>query len=116
MSGTGVDSMFFSDVSTLAEEVDAALVCLKSSGVDTSAVEALSRRFLGLGEGEADSLALNWLLTLADRESRGVAYWLKFGEHLKGVVSDDTIAILEVLAQSLEREQSRLEERLRTIG
>ena len=47
MSGTGVDSMFFLDVTALAEEVDQALVSMKSSRADVTAVEALSSRLVG---------------------------------------------------------------------
>lgn len=116
MSGTGIDSMFFSDVTTLAEEVDEALVSMKSNSSDASAVEALSSRLAGLQRDDAESVALRLLLTLADRECRGVPFWLGIGRRLAGGVSPETIAVLEALAQSLEHEQARLEERLQTIG
>ena len=116
MSGTGVDSMFFSDVTILAEEVDEALVTMKSGSADAGAVEALSSRLAGLQGDDAESVALRLLLTLADRECRGVAFWLGIGRRLAVGVSPDTIAVLESLAQSLEHEQARLEERLQMIG
>ena len=116
MSGTGVDSMFFSDVTTLADEVDEALVSMKSSKADTTALEALSSRLVGLQGDDAESVALRLLLTLADHECRGVAFWLGSGKRLAAGPSPDTSAVLESLAQSLEHEQARLEERLQTIG
>ena len=116
MSGTGVDSMFFSDVTSLAEDVDEALVCMKSGSVDAGAVEALSTRLSGLQGDDADSVALELLLTLADRERRGMPFWLEIGQRLAAGVSPDVIAVLDSLAQSLEQEQARLEERLRKIG
>lgn len=116
MSGTGVDSMFFSDVTTLAEEVDEALVCMKSGTADAGAVAALSTRLAGLQGDDAESVALELLLTMADRERRGVPFWLGIGQRLAAGASADVIAVLESLAQSLEREQARLEERLRKIG
>ena len=116
MSTTGVDSMFFSDVFTLAEQVDLALVSMKSSSADETAVAALSTRLAGLKGDDADSLALRLLLTLADRECRDVSFWVALGLQLEGGSSAEAIEVLESLAQSLEQEQARLEERLQTIG
>lgn len=116
MSSTGVDSMFFSDVTTLAEEVDEALLSMKSSSTDATAVKALSSRLAGLQGDDVESGALRLLLTLADHECRGVAFWLGIGRRLAAGASPDTITVLESLAQSLEHEQARLEERLQMIG
>lgn len=116
MSGTGVDSMFFSDVSTLAEQVDQALVSIKSNSADEAAVTTLSGRLAGLRGDDADSVALRLLLTLADRECRDVSFWLTIGHQLEDGGSAETIMVLESLAQSLEHEQARLEERLQIIG
>ena len=116
MSSKGVDSMFFSDVTTLAEEVDEVLVSIKSSRTDAAALEALSGRLVGLQGDDAESVALKLLLTLADRECRGVGFWLGIGHRLAAGPSPETVAVLESLAQSLEHEQARLEERLQTIG
>ncbi len=112
MSGTGIDSMFFSDVARLAEQVDQALVTIKSNSEDESPVSALADRLTRLTQDDTDSVALRLLLILADRECRGVAFWSQFAQQLIGARTVETIGILESLAQSLEHEQAQLEQRL----
>lgn len=116
MSASGIDSMFFGDVSVLAEQVDEALVAIKSESEDRSAIDQLALRLRQLQDDDADGVALRLLLTLTDQENRSMSYWSDVGAQLANDDWGNTITALEELARSLENEQTQLEERLRQIG
>ena len=116
MSSSGVDSMFFSDVTALAEQVDDALLEIKSESVHRTAVKQLAERLLQLKEQSADDLVLRLVLTLTDHANRSLNDWCDIGQQLATRESLSTIAALESLARSLESEQSQLESRLRQTG
>ena len=116
MTTSGIDSMFFSDVAVLAQQVDDALLAIKSHSEDHTAIERLAERLCRLDHDDTDGLVLRLLLTLADGENRSLAYWSELGQRLTVDRAHHAITELETLARSLESEQTHLEERLLNIG
>ena len=114
MSASGVDSMFFSDVTEFARQIDQALLALKSSSADSTAIASLADQLLSLGSLESESVSLRLLLTLADHGNRGLEFWSQVGERLRSE-AHATIPDLESLARSLESEQAELEARLQRL-